>query len=257
MIRKIRIGILISGRGSNMNALVEACTDPAYPGRIVTVISNRPQAPGLALAQKAGIPTAVIDHTAFPSTAAFEESLHNHLIQNGVELVCLAGFMRLLGAGFVLKWTDRILNIHPSLLPDYPGLQPQARALADNRTESGCTVHIVTPEMDAGPILVQRRVPILPADNAESLSTRILEQEHLAYPEAVRVMAERVLKNKTANYKTEAALQKGLSMENHNVSVNPEELARARAMWKEFAHFTKYAIIVSAGILVLMAIFLL
>lgn len=240
-----------------MSALIKACADLDYPGRIVTVISNRPQAPGLALAQAAGVSTAVIDHKTFTSAGAFEKALHNHLIQNDVELVCLAGFMRLLGAEFVRKWTDRILNIHPSLLPDYPGLQPQARALADARTESGCTVHIVTPEMDAGPILVQRRVPILPEDNPETLSARILEQEHLAYPEAVRFMAERLLKNKTANYKTEAALQKGLSMENHNVSVNPEELARARAMWKEFAHFTKYAIIVSAGILVLMAIFLL
>jgi phosphoribosylglycinamide formyltransferase-1 len=193
MSAKINIGVLISGRGSNMEALIRACAAPDYPARIVTVISNRSDAPGLIRAAQTGIPATAIPHRNFPSAAAFEDALHNHLIQHDVQLVCLAGFMKILSAGFVRNWTDRILNIHPSLLPDYPGLQPQARALADGKNETGCSVHIVIPEMDAGPVLVQRRVPILPGDDEPTLTARILEQEHLAYPEAVQLYAQQLL----------------------------------------------------------------
>lgn len=190
---KVNIGILISGRGSNMEALIRACAAPDYPARIVTVISNRADAPGLEKAVQAGIPAIALPQRNFASSAAFEEAIHNHLIQHDVQLVCLAGFMRILSPAFIQNWTERILNIHPSLLPDYPGLHPQARALADGRRESGCSVHIVIPEMDAGPVLLQRRVALLPGDDEATLTARILEQEHLAYPEAVRLYAQKLL----------------------------------------------------------------
>lgn len=193
MTDRIRVGVLISGRGSNMESLARACTADDYPGRIVTVISNRADAPGLAKAKALGIDAVAIPHTGFPAPSDFEEALHNHLIQKDVELICLAGFMRILSAHFIQNWSSRILNIHPSLLPDYPGLNPQARALADGRGESGCTVHYVIPEIDAGPIVAQARVRVAPDDTVETLSARIMEQEHLLYPRAVRMIAGDIL----------------------------------------------------------------
>lgn len=160
MMQKLNTAILISGRGSNMGSLIQASLDLDYPARIVTVVSNRKEAAGRAKAEKAGIPEICLAPKDFSCAKEFEDSLHNHLIKNEIQLVCLAGFMRILSADFVKNWTDRILNIHPSLLPDYPGLDPQGRALADGRTETGCTVHVVTAQMDAGPIILQRRVPI-------------------------------------------------------------------------------------------------
>jgi len=202
MTAKVNVGILISGRGSNMEFLIRACDQPDYPARIVMVISNRADAPGLAKAAAAGIPVATLPYRSFPDRDSFEDTIHNHLIQKNVQLVCLAGFMKILSPRFIQNWTNRILNIHPSLLPAYPGLQPQARALADGNSETGCTVHIVTAEMDSGPTLIQRRVPILPGDTEETLSARILEQEHLAYPEALRLYAQKLLNPATALDKT-------------------------------------------------------
>lgn len=190
---KVRLGILISGRGSNMDALIAACRAADYPAEVAVVISNKTTAPGLEKAAKAGIPTLFLDPKVYPDRSEFEKALHVSLLNQQVDVVCLAGFMRILGAEFVENWTDRIVNIHPSLLPDYPGLTPQARALADGQSESGCTVHYVIPEMDAGPVILQKRVPILPGDTEDSLSERILAQEHVAYPEAVRLVAERLL----------------------------------------------------------------
>lgn len=191
---RLNIGILISGRGSNMESILHACQDETYPCRVVIVISNRADAPGLEKARSAGIPAFAIPHKDFTTAADFEQTIHNHLIKHDVELVCLAGFMRILGPGFIQNWTDRIINIHPSLLPDYPGLKPQARALADKRTESGCSVHLVTGDLDAGPILGQRRVPVFENDTEDLLTARILAQEHLLYPDVLRQLAEKRLK---------------------------------------------------------------
>jgi phosphoribosylglycinamide formyltransferase-1 len=184
-----RIAILISGRGSNMTALVEAARDPTYPAEIVGVFSNRADAPGLQYAWLAGIPTAVHSHKDFPSREAFDAQIQAVLDGWGAELVCLAGFMRILSHGFAERWTGRMLNIHPSLLPLYKGLKPQQQALDAGATESGCTVHWVIPDLDDGPAILQRRVPVLPGDTAETLGARILVEEHMAYPEALAMVA--------------------------------------------------------------------
>jgi phosphoribosylglycinamide formyltransferase-1 len=181
---------LISGRGSNLEALIAACADPAFPAEIVLVVSNVPGAGGLAHTEQAKIPTLIIDHKTFAGREAFESALTAALEKASVELVCLAGFMRLLTASFVDRWHGRLINIHPSLLPAYPGLDTHARAIADGAKEAGCTVHHVVAEMDAGPIIVQARVPILPGDDAETLAARVLKEEHRVYPEAVRRIAE-------------------------------------------------------------------
>lgn len=184
-----RVGILISGRGSNMKALIEAASQPGYPARIVTVISNRPDAPGLAAARNAGIGTLVLPHRNYPDRAAFDAALDDALHAEKVEIVCLAGFMRLFTSEFVEKWRGRMLNIHPSLLPSFPGLHPQQQALDAGVRFSGCTVHFVTPEMDSGPIIAQAAVPVHPGDNAATLEARILQAEHRLYPMALTLVA--------------------------------------------------------------------
>ncbi|MCB9979412.1 MAG: phosphoribosylglycinamide formyltransferase [Rhodospirillales bacterium] len=191
MTRNLNLAVLISGRGSNLQALIDACAQDDFPARIAVVVSNRPGVEGLERAQRGGILTETLDHKSYPSREAFEEALHETLGKYPVDLICLAGFMRILTAGFVEKWPDRIVNIHPSLLPDYKGLDTHARAIADGRSEAGCTVHLVRPAVDDGPILVQRRVPILPGDTPGSLAVRVLEQEHIAYPQAIRLLAEK------------------------------------------------------------------
>ena len=191
---RLNLAVLISGRGSNLQALIDACAEPDFPARISVVISNRPGAFGLKRAADAGIENLVIDHTAFADKPAFESALHDALAARPVDLICLAGFMRVLGAGFIHRWPDRILNIHPSLLPDYKGLDTHARVLADGREETGCSVHFVTPELDAGPVIVQKRVPVLPGDDPDRLALRVLEAEHAAYPEAVALLAQNRVK---------------------------------------------------------------
>ena len=192
--KKIRLAVLISGRGSNMEALINACADPDYPAIVAVVISNRPDAAGLEKAKAAGIATEIVDHKNFTGRPAFEAALQETLLKHTpVDLVCLAGFMRILTPGFVDQWQDHIINIHPSLLPDYKGLDTYARALADGKTEAGCTVHYVVPEMDDGPIIVQKRVPVLAGDTPDTLAARILAEEHGAYTEAVRLVAGRIL----------------------------------------------------------------
>lgn len=195
---RIRLGILISGRGSNMEALIRACADPSFPAEVALVISNKKAAPGLEKAEKAGVKTAFLDAKEYSDRSEYELAIHNTLTKNKIDLICLAGFMKILGAQFVDSWSDRIINIHPSLLPDYAGLDTYARAIADQKPESGCTVHYVIPEMDAGPIILQRRVPIHPGDTPEQLAERILVEEHIAYPEAVSIVSQRLL-NKTTN----------------------------------------------------------
>jgi phosphoribosylglycinamide formyltransferase-1 len=190
MTRK-RVAVLISGRGSNMAALIAAAQAPDYPAEIVLVLSSRPDAPGLAHAREAGIATAVIDHTAFGGDReAFDRALDAKLAGSRVDLVCLAGFMRLLTPWFVGRWSGRLLNIHPSLLPEFRGLHTHRRALAANASRHGATVHFVVPELDAGPIVVQGSVAVLAGDTEDTLAARVLEVEHRIYPEALREVAQ-------------------------------------------------------------------
>jgi phosphoribosylglycinamide formyltransferase-1 len=184
-----RVAILISGGGSNMEALVRDMTGD-HPARPVLVVSNVPGAGGLARAAARGIPAATVDHRAFPSREAFEAALSAELDRAAPDLICLAGFMRVLTPGFVTRWAGKILNIHPSLLPKYPGLHTHARALEAGDAEAGCTVHEVTADLDAGPILGQARVPVLPGDTPEALAARVLVAEHRLYPAVLRRVAD-------------------------------------------------------------------
>jgi formyltetrahydrofolate-dependent phosphoribosylglycinamide formyltransferase len=187
---RARTAILISGRGSNMAALIAAARDPDYPAEIVLVLSNRSDAAGLALAWDAGVPAMGIDHRQFlGDRAAHEAAVDAALRQEAVEIVCLAGYMRLLTPLLVDAWQGRMLNVHPSLLPAFPGLDTHARALAAGVKLHGCTVHLVTQTMDAGPILAQAAVPVLPGDTVELLADRVLVQEHRIYPLALRCFA--------------------------------------------------------------------
>jgi phosphoribosylglycinamide formyltransferase 1 len=184
-----RVAVLISGRGSNMASLIEAAQDPAYPAEIVLVVSNRPDAGGLERARAAGIATAVVDHKGHPDRASFDAALDATLREHGIEIVCLAGFMRILTPAFVESWAGRMLNIHPSLLPAFKGTDTHARALAAGVAKHGCTVHFVTPELDSGPIVAQAEVPVLPNDTEDTLAARVLAQEHLLYPRALALVA--------------------------------------------------------------------
>ncbi|MBT3373557.1 MAG: phosphoribosylglycinamide formyltransferase [Rhodospirillaceae bacterium] len=187
---RLKVAILISGRGSNMAALIEAMQEPDFPAEVALVISNRPKAAGLEFARAANIPTQVLQHRDYDSREAFDAAMTEVLAAAGVRLICLAGFMRLLSAEFCQRWHDRVINIHPSLLPAFKGLHVHERMLEAGVRIAGCTVHFVRPAMDEGPILVQAAVPIAAADTADSLSARILEQEHRIYPLAVRLIAE-------------------------------------------------------------------
>ncbi len=181
-----RVAILISGRGSNMRALCEAMAADDFPAEPVLVLSNRPEAAGLAYAESAGIPRKIIDHKSFNTRDAFDHALDTALSDANPDVVCLAGFMRLLTPGFVNKWAGKLINIHPSLLPKYPGLNTHQRALDAGDSEAGCTVHYVVPEMDAGGIIGQAHVPILPGDTAGTLDARVREAEHVLYKECLR-----------------------------------------------------------------------
>lgn len=184
------VAVLISGRGSNMQALVRACTSPDYPAKIVLVLSNRADAAGLDFAREAGIATEVISHKDFPDRASFDAAMDAEIHRHGAELICLAGFMRLLDTGIIEAWRDRMINIHPSLLPSFRGLDTHKRALEAGVKLAGCSVHFVRPDVDTGPIIAQAAVPVLPGDTPDSLAARILEQEHLIYPMALRLVAE-------------------------------------------------------------------
>ena len=185
-----RVGILISGRGSNMEALLQAAQAPDYPAEIALVLTNRPDAAGIATAAAAGVPTAIIDHRPFGrDRAAHEAAIAAALDGAGVEIVCLAGYMRLLTPFLVGRYAGRMLNIHPSLLPAFPGLDTHARVLQAGVKLHGCTVHLVTDAMDEGPILAQAAIPVLPDDTEESLAARVLAQEHATYALALRLFA--------------------------------------------------------------------
>ena len=185
-----RVAILISGRGSNMVSLIEAAKAPDYPAEIALVLSNRPEAGGLAIAEKAGIPAKAIDHTAFADRERFDAALQAQLDKAGIDLVCCAGFMRIMTSAFVESWAGRMLNIHPSLLPLFRGTHTHLKALAAGMRLHGCTVHYVVPELDAGPIVAQAAVPVLPGDDPDTLAARVVVQERRLYPAALRLVAE-------------------------------------------------------------------
>lgn len=187
---KRRVGILISGRGSNMRSLIAAAQAPDFPAEIEVVISNLGNAEGLAFAAAADIPTVVIPHKAYESREAFDRALDTALTNAGVEIVCLAGFMRILSDWFAQRWEGRLINIHPSLLPLFKGVHVHEQALLSGVRVSGCTVHFVVPELDAGPIIAQAAVPIEFGDTPESLAARILVEEHKLYPAALKMLAE-------------------------------------------------------------------
>ena len=187
--RRKRTAVLISGRGSNMAALIAAAAEPDYPAEIALVLSDRPAAGGLDIATQSGIPGVVVDRRGFATKADFEAALDAALRDAGIEIVCLAGFMRLLSPGFVEAWRDRLLNIHPSLLPAFPGLETHARALAAGVRIHGATAHFVRAEVDSGPIVAQAAVAVLPDDTPEILAARVLAAEHRIYPLALKLVA--------------------------------------------------------------------
>ena len=190
--QKLNLAGLISGRGSNLQSILEACQDPAFPAQVKLVISNKADAYGLVRAEKMGIPTGVVAHKDFSSREEFERALITAIETAGpIDLVCLAGFMRVLTPLFIARWENRLINIHPSLLPAYKGLHTHERAIAAGEKIAGCTIHFVTSGVDEGPIILQKSVPVLPNDTPDSLAERVLEQEHLAYPEAISLLAQK------------------------------------------------------------------
>lgn len=189
MTKRARIGVLISGRGSNLQALIDACAQPEFPAEIACVISNVPDVEGLARAERAAIPTHAIAHTSYPSRELFDAAMDALLRAAEVQFVCLAGFMRVLSSRFVESWKGRLINIHPSLLPSFKGLNVHRRILESGVRISGCTVHFVVSELDSGPIIAQAAVPVLPDDTESVLATRTLAAEHKLYPLALELLA--------------------------------------------------------------------
>jgi phosphoribosylglycinamide formyltransferase 1 len=187
---RLKVGVLVSGNGSNLQTLIDLCATPGFPAEIVLVVSNKPGVMSLERAARAGIPTQVIRHQEFPDRMAFDQAIDVVLRAAGVEFICLAGFLRVLSEMFVELWHDKIINIHPSLLPNFKGLHTHRRALDAGVRFHGCTVHIVRPLLDDGPILVQSVVPVLPDDDEQSLASRVLAAEHQAYPLALKLIAE-------------------------------------------------------------------
>jgi phosphoribosylglycinamide formyltransferase-1 len=192
MIKKVKVAILISGRGSNMQALVKACEDVEFPAEIVLVLSNKIDAAGLEFAREKKIPTAVIDHKNFSTREEFDKKMSEEIKKFGAEVICLAGFMRLLSSEFVEQWFGRLINIHPSLLPEFKGADAVGDAIKAGAQISGCTVHLVSEEMDSGLIIWQSSVLVLEGDSKETLAARILEEEHRIYPKALKVICENI-----------------------------------------------------------------
>lgn len=196
MSKKLKVAVLISGRGSNMRALVEACEAEDFPAQIVLIASNKKDAAGLDFARSKSISTAVVDHKNFSSREDFDKKMSEEIEKSGAEFVCLAGFMRLLSPWFVKRWFDRLINIHPSLLPDFKGADAVGDAIKAGAKISGCTVHFVREEMDSGPIILQASVPVLTNDSKETLAARILTEEHRIYPQSLKLISEKILNQK-------------------------------------------------------------
>ena len=199
MSKKIKVAVLISGNGTNLQALIDACIAPSYPAEIVLVISNTANAKGIVRAREAGITTRIIDHTNYSSREEFDTELSMTLSNSQCKLVCLAGFMRILSESFVNTWANSILNIHPSLLPSFPGTKTHERALEAGVKVSGCTLHFVTAELDAGPIIGQAAVPVLENDTPKTLANRVLIEEHKLYALGLELVANKILKNKNVD----------------------------------------------------------
>lgn len=189
-VTKLKTAVLISGRGSNLKSLIDACAKDDFPARIVLVISNLADAGGLNHARAAGIPTAVLPHKDYATREAFDAAMDARLKEAGAEFICLAGFMRVLSDGFVRKWEGKMINIHPSLLPAYKGTHVHERVIQAGEKKSGCTVHYVVPELDSGPTILQAEVPVLPGDTSNALAARVLAEEHRIYPQALKMVAE-------------------------------------------------------------------
>lgn len=188
--KKLKTAILISGSGTNLQALINACADHNFPAQIVLVLSNKADAYGLKRAEKAGLKTVVINHKDYKSREEFDEAMDKAIVESGAEFVCMAGFMRILSSWFTKKWQGQLINIHPSLLPSFKGMHAQQQALEAGVKIAGCTVHFVTEEMDAGPIIAQAAVEVEESDTVDSLTAKILAKEHLIYPESLRLVAE-------------------------------------------------------------------
>ena len=205
MSKKIKVAVLISGNGTNLQALIDACIAPSYPAEIVLVISNKANAKGILRAREAGITTRIIDHTNYSSREDFDTELSMILSNSKCKLVCLAGFMRILSESFVNTWPNSILNIHPSLLPSFPGTKTHERALEAGVKVSGCTLHFVTAELDAGPIIGQAAVPVLDHDTPKTLANRVLIEEHKLYALGLELVANKILKNEKVDLRHEQA----------------------------------------------------
>ena len=205
MSEKIKVAVLISGNGTNLQALIDACIAPSYPAEIVLVISNKANAKGILRAREAGITTRIIDHTNYSSREDFDTELSMMLSNSKCKLVCLAGFMRILSESFVNTWPNSILNIHPSLLPSFPGTKTHERALEAGVKVSGCTLHFVTAELDAGPIIGQAAVPVLDNDTPKTLANRVLIEEHKLYALGLELVANKILKNEKVDLRHEQA----------------------------------------------------
>ena len=205
MSKKIKVAVLISGNGTNLQALIDACIAPSYPAEIVLVISNKANAKGILRAREAGITTRIIDHTNYSSREDFDTELSMILSNSKCKLVCLAGFMRILSESFVNTWPNSILNIHPSLLPSFPGTKTHERALEAGGKVSGCTLHFVTAELDAGPIIGQAAVPVLDNDTPKTLANRVLIEEHKLYALGLELVANKILKNEKVDLRREQA----------------------------------------------------
>lgn len=190
MSERLRVGVLISGRGTNLQALLDACSDPGFPAKIVKVISNNPDVEGLRRARQAGVAAEVINHRRFDDRATFEAALTGAMEQVGVQLICHAGFMRIVTSEYLRHWHNRLINIHPSLLPAFPGLDTHRRALEAGVKLHGCTVHYVREEVDVGPIIGQAAVPVLEDDTEDALAARVLSAEHKLYPLCLKLVAE-------------------------------------------------------------------
>ena len=205
MSKKIKVAVLISGNGTNLQALIDACIAPSYPAEIVLVVSNKANAKGILRAREAGITTRIIDHTNYSSREDFDTELSMILSNSKCKLVCLAGFMRILSESFVNTWPNSILNIHPSLLPSFPGTKTHERALEAGVKVSGCTLHFVTAELDAGPIIGQAAVPVLDNDTPKTLANRVLIEEHKLYALGLELVANKILKNEKVDLRREQA----------------------------------------------------
>lgn len=256
-VQKLRLAVLISGRGSNLKNILEHCALPDFPAEVVCVISNKEDAPGLLYAKAFNVPAHIVSHTNYAGKAGFETALLDTLAPYKIDCVCLAGFMRLLSPLFIGHYENKILNIHPSLLPAYKGLDTHQRAIDAGEEYAGCSVHLVTPEMDGGPVLVQRKVKIAKYENADSLAEKVLTEEYIAYPEAIRIVAEAQKAYTDEQVNTSTDLRTSSMAGTHSSTPAPVDKDALQASWNGWVHFTqiaKYSVVAICAILVLLAL---